>query len=93
MFVLAFFFRRGRQLHRGLVGSSNSPVSGMAICTVLVTAFMLLMFGYTGQAGMLATLGVAGVVCCAACTSGDICQDLKIGQIVGATPGVCKAVN
>jgi putative OPT family oligopeptide transporter len=58
----------------------------MAICTVLITAFLLIMIGYTGTAGMLATLGVAGVVCCAACTSGDICQDLKIGQIVGATP-------
>jgi putative OPT family oligopeptide transporter len=58
----------------------------MTICTVLVTAALLLVLGYTGEAGMLATLGVAGVVCCAACTSGDICQDLKIGQIVGATP-------
>jgi len=53
---------------------------------VLITAGLLLMLGYTGKAGMLATLGVAGVVCCAACTSGDICQDLKIGHIVGATP-------
>jgi putative OPT family oligopeptide transporter len=58
----------------------------MTICTVLITAGLLLVLGYTGPAGMLATLGVAGVVCCAACTSGDICQDLKIGQIVGATP-------
>ena len=86
MFVLAFFFVAVASYIVGLVGSSNSPVSGMAICTVLVTAFLLIMFGYTGTAGMLATLGVAGVVCCAACTSGDICQDLKIGQIVGATP-------
>jgi putative OPT family oligopeptide transporter len=86
LFILAFFFVAVASYIVGLVGSSNSPVSGMAICTVLVTAFMLLMLGYSGQAGMLGTLGVAGVVCCAACTSGDICQDLKIGQIVGATP-------
>ncbi len=86
MFVLAFFFVAVASYIVGLVGSSNSPVSGMTICTVLVTAGLLLMFGYTGTSGMLATLGVAGVVCCAACTSGDICQDLKIGQIVGATP-------
>lgn len=86
MFVLAFFFVAVASYIVGLVGSSNSPVSGMAICTVLITAFLLIMFGYTGTGGMLATLGVAGVVCCAACTSGDICQDLKIGQIVGATP-------
>lgn len=86
MFVLAFFFVAVAAYIVGLVGSSNSPVSGMTICTVLITAGLLLVFGYTGEAGMLATLGVAGVVCCAACTSGDICQDLKIGQIVGATP-------
>jgi putative OPT family oligopeptide transporter len=86
MFVLAFFFVAVASYIVGLVGSSNSPVSGMTICTVIVTAGLLLILGYSGTAGMLATLGVAGVVCCAACTSGDICQDLKIGHIVGATP-------
>lgn len=86
MFVLAFFFVAVAAYIVGLVGSSNSPVSGMTICTVLITAFLLLMLGYTGVSGMLATLGVAGVVCCATCTSGDICQDLKIGQVIGATP-------
>jgi putative OPT family oligopeptide transporter len=86
MFVLAFFFVAVAAYIVGLVGSSNSPVSGMTICTVLATALLLLALGYTGTAGMLATLGVAGVVCCAACTAGDICQDLKIGQILGATP-------
>ncbi len=86
MFVLAFFFVAVAAYIVGLVGSSNSPVSGMTICTVLVAAGLLMVLGYTGKEGMLATLGVAGVVCCAACTSGDICQDLKIGQIVGATP-------
>ena len=86
LFVLAFFFVAVASYIVGLVGSSNSPVSGMTICTVLITAGLLLALGYTGAEGMLATLGVAGVVCCAACTAGDICQDLKIGQIVGATP-------
>ncbi|HLD45486.1 MAG TPA: oligopeptide transporter, OPT family, partial [bacterium] len=86
LFILAFFFVAVASYIVGLVGSSNSPVSGMTICTVLITAGLFLIMGYTGPAGMLATLGVAGVVCCAACTSGDICQDLKIGQIVGATP-------
>ncbi len=86
MFVLGFFFVAVAAYIVGLVGSSNSPVSGMTICTVLISAGLLVVLGYTGEAGMLATLGIAGVVCCAACTSGDICQDLKIGQIVGATP-------
>ncbi|MCP5013734.1 MAG: oligopeptide transporter, OPT family, partial [Ketobacter sp.] len=86
MFILGFFFVAVAAYIVGLVGSSNSPVSGMTICTVLISAGLLGVLGYTGEAGMLATLGIAGVVCCAACTSGDICQDLKIGQIVGATP-------
>jgi putative OPT family oligopeptide transporter len=86
MFILSFFFVAVASYIAGLVGSSNSPVSGMTICTVLITAGMLIMLGYTGAEGMLATLGVAGVVCCAAAMAGDISQDLKIGYILGATP-------
>lgn len=70
----------------GLVGSSNSPVSGMTICALLMTAGVLMAIGISGDSAVLATLGVAGVVCCAACTAGDIAQDLKTGQLVGATP-------
>jgi putative OPT family oligopeptide transporter len=47
---------------------------------------MLYVFGFSGTEGMVATLGVAAIVCCAACTSGDVCNDLKTGQIVGASP-------
>ncbi|HEX6791100.1 MAG TPA: oligopeptide transporter, OPT family [Candidatus Krumholzibacteria bacterium] len=86
MFVLCFFFVAVAAYIVGLVGSSNSPTSGMTICTVLIAAGIILVFGITGTRGMLATLGVAGVVCCAASLSGDICQDLKISQIVGGTP-------
>ncbi len=86
MFVLAFFFVAVAAYIVGLVGSSNSPTSGMTICTVLIAAGIILIFGITGTRGMLATLGVAGVVCCASSLSGDICQDLKISQIVGGTP-------
>ena len=77
----------------GLVGSSNSPVSGMTICALLMTAGMLLALGITGDSAILATLGVAGVVCCAACTAGDIAQDLKTGQLVGATPRTQQMVE
>ncbi|MCZ7582324.1 MAG: oligopeptide transporter, OPT family [Deltaproteobacteria bacterium] len=86
MFILSFFFVAVASYIAGLVGSSNSPVSGMTICTILVTAGVLILLGYSGVAGMLATLGVGGVVCCAACTAGDISQDLKTGYLVGATP-------
>ena len=86
MVVLSFFFVAVSSYICGLVGSSNSPVSGMTICAVLATGGMLLAFNMTGVGGMVATLGVAGVVCCAACSSGDISQDLKTGYLLGATP-------
>jgi putative OPT family oligopeptide transporter len=86
MVVLSFFFVAVASYICGLVGSSNSPVSGMTICAVLATGGMLLAFDMTGVGGMVATLGVAGVVCCAACCSGDISQDLKTGYLLGATP-------
>lgn len=86
MVVMAFFFTAVASYIVGLVGNSNSPVSGMTITAVLFTGGMLYLMGFSGQAGMLATLGVAGVVCCAACTSGDVCNDLKTGHIIGASP-------
>ena len=59
MLVMGFFFSAVASYIVGLVGSSNSPVSGMTICTVLLTSGLLLVLGFTGEAGMLATLGVA----------------------------------
>ena len=86
MIVAAFIFVAVATYIVGLVGSSNSPVSGMTICALLMTAGIMLAVGIEGESAILATLGVAGVVCCAACTSGDIAQDLKTGILVGATP-------
>ena len=88
MIVMAFFFTAVASYIVGLVGNSNSPVSGMTITAVLFTGGMLYIFGFSGTEGMIATLGVAAIVCCAACTSGDVCNDLKTGQIVGATPTI-----
>ena len=86
MLIMSFFFTAVASYIVGLVGNSNSPVSGMTITAVLFTGLMLTLFGYVGEQGMYATLGVAAIVCCAACTSGDVCNDLKTGQIVGASP-------
>jgi putative OPT family oligopeptide transporter len=86
MVVAAFLFVAVATYIAGLVGSSNSPVSGMTICALLIAAGVLLALGIKGESAILATLGVAGVVCCAACTSGDVAQDLKTGVLVGATP-------
>ncbi|MBN1946006.1 MAG: oligopeptide transporter, OPT family [Bradymonadales bacterium] len=86
MVITSFVFVAVATYIVGLVGSSNSPVSGMTICALLITGGVLLAFGIRGDSAILATLGIAGVVCCATCTSGDIAQDLKTGSLVGATP-------
>ncbi|MBH24713.1 MAG: oligopeptide transporter, OPT family [Myxococcales bacterium] len=86
MIIMSFFFTAVASYIVGLVGNSNSPVSGMTITAVLFTGALLLIFGFSGTEGMVATLGVAAIVCCAACTSGDVCNDLKTGHMVGASP-------
>ena len=86
MVVASFFFVAVSSYIVGLVGSSNNPVSGMTICALLFSAAVLLLLGMTGTKGVLAALGVAGVVCCAAATAGDTSQDLKTGFLVRATP-------
>jgi putative OPT family oligopeptide transporter len=93
MIVCAFLFVAVATYIAGLVGSSNSPVSGMTICALLIAAGVMLALGIRGDSAILATLGIAGVVCCATCTSGDIAQDLKTGQLVGATPAKQQMVE
>jgi putative OPT family oligopeptide transporter len=86
MVITSFFFVAVSSYIVGLVGSSNNPVSGMIISTILFTSAIILLIGMTGVKGIIATLAIAGVVGCAVCTAGDISQDLKTGYIVGATP-------
>ena len=86
MAVASFFLVAVSSYIVGLVGSSNQPVSGITISALLATAAFFLVLGFTGKSAILATLGVAAVVCCASCTSGDCSQDLKTGYLVGASP-------
>ncbi len=86
MIASSFLFVAVSSYIVGLVGSSNNPVSGMTISALLVSAALFLVLGFKGESAILATLGVAAVVCCAACTAGDCSQDLKTGYLIGATP-------
>ena len=92
MVVMSFFFTAVASYIVGLVGNSNSPVSGMTITAVLATGGLIALFHWlglldsTGQSAVVATLCVAGIVCCVACTAGDVCNDLKTGSLVGASP-------
>jgi putative OPT family oligopeptide transporter len=86
MVVAGFLFSAVASYMAGLVGSSNNPVSGITISTILVSALLLLLLGLESPAGPVAAILIGGVVCCAAAIGGDNLQDLKCGQLVGSTP-------
>ncbi|MDY4516101.1 MAG: oligopeptide transporter, OPT family [Lachnospiraceae bacterium] len=84
--VAGFFFATVSSRMVGLVGSSNNPVSGMTIATLLTAAFVLKAAGQTGHASMTAAIAIGSVICIIAAIAGDTSQDLKTGYITGATP-------
>jgi putative OPT family oligopeptide transporter len=86
MVIAGFLFSAVASYMAGLVGSSNNPVSGITISTILVSALLLLSMGVDSKAGPVAAILIGGVVCCAAAIGGDNLQDLKCGQLVGSTP-------
>lgn len=87
MIVAGFLFVSVSAYMAGLVGSSNNPVSGITISTILFAALILvLLLGRDSPIGAVAAIMIGAVVCCAACIGGDNLQDLKCGHIVGATP-------
>jgi putative OPT family oligopeptide transporter len=87
MVVAGFLFCAVSAYMAGLVGSSNNPVSGITIATILFAALVLLGFlGKDSTIGPVAAVMIGAVVCCAACVAGDNLQDLKAGYLVGATP-------
>jgi putative OPT family oligopeptide transporter len=87
MVVAGFLFCSVSAYMAGLVGSSNNPVSGITIATILFAAAVLLaLLGKDAAVGPVAAIMIGAVVCCAACVAGDNLQDLKAGYIVGATP-------
>ncbi len=84
--VFGFFFATVSSRLVGLVGSSNNPVSGMAIATLLISTLALKSSGMVGQQGMLGSIAIGSIICIIAAIAGDSSQDLKTGYIVGATP-------
>ena len=84
--IFGFFFATGSSRMVGLIGSSNNPVSGMAIATLLISTFVLKATGNTGMAGMTGAIAIGSIICVIAAIAGDTSQDLKTGFIVGATP-------
>jgi putative OPT family oligopeptide transporter len=87
MIVAGFLFSSVSAYLAGLVGSSNNPVSGITIATILFASLMLIvLLGSSSQLGPVAAIMIGAVVCCAAAVAGDNLQDLKCGYLIGATP-------
>ena len=84
--IFGFFFATVSSRMVGLVGSSNNPVSGMTIATLLVTAFIIKSISGSTASGMIATIAIGSVICIISAMAGDTSQDLKTGYILGATP-------
>ena len=84
--VFGFFFASVSSRMVGLIGSSNNPVSGMAIATLIIATLLLKVTGTDGTTGMVGAIAIGGIICIVAAIAGDTSQDLKTGFIVGATP-------
>ena len=84
--VFGFFFATVSSRMVGLVGSSNNPVSGMAIATLLITTLVLVVTGQNDATGMVSAISIGAIICIVCAIAGDTSQDLKTGYILGATP-------
>lgn len=86
MVIAGFFFAAVSGYLVGIIGSSNNPISGLTLSTLLVAALLMVALGMTGASGVAAVLGVAAVVCVSSAVAGEMLQDLKVGHILGGTP-------
>ncbi|MFQ5512537.1 MAG: OPT family oligopeptide transporter [Candidatus Krumholzibacteriia bacterium] len=86
MVILGFLFAAVAGYLVGLIGSSNNPISGLTLSTLLIAAIIMVALKITGPKGIMAVLGISGVICCAAGIAGDMMQDLKVGHILGGSP-------
>ena len=86
MIILGFFFAAVSGNLVGVIGSSNNPISGLTLSTLIVAALLLVAIGVKGMTGVAAVLGVAAVVCVSSAVAGEMLQDLKVGHILGGTP-------
>src|SRR6266852_4089847 len=86
MLIVGFFFATVSGSLVGFIGSSNNPVSGLTLSTLIIAALLMVSLGVSGTSGVAAVLGVAAVVCVSASVAGELLQDFKVGYILGGTP-------
>jgi putative OPT family oligopeptide transporter len=86
MVIAGFLFAAVSGYLVGMIGSSNNPISGLTLSTLIIAALLMVILGMSGAEGVAAVLGVAAVICVSAAVAGEMLQDLKVGHIVGGTP-------
>jgi putative OPT family oligopeptide transporter len=93
MLLVGFFFATVSGYLVGIIGSSNNPVSGLTLSTLIIAAILMVSLGVSGASGVLAVLGVAAVVCVSSAVAGELLQDFKVGYILGGTPRTIQIVE
>jgi putative OPT family oligopeptide transporter len=86
MLIIGFFFATVSGYLVGVIGSSNNPISGLTLSTLVIAALLMVSMGVSGAGGVIAVLGVAAVVCVSSAVAGELLQDFKVGYILGGTP-------
>jgi putative OPT family oligopeptide transporter len=86
MLIVGFFFATVSGYLVGVIGSSNNPISGLTLSTLVIAALLMVSMGVSGTGGVIAVLGVAAVVCVSSAVAGELLQDFKVGYILGGTP-------
>jgi putative OPT family oligopeptide transporter len=93
MIVAAFFFATVSGYLVGMIGSTNNPISGLTLSTLIIAALLMTSLGVAGGSGVIAVLGVAAVVCVSSAVAGELLQDFKVGYILGGTPRTIQIVE
>ncbi len=93
MLVVGFFFATVSGYLVGVIGSTNNPISGITLSTVIIAALLMVTLGVSGASGVAAVLGVAAVVCVSSAVAGELLQDFKVGYILGGTPKTIQIVE
>lgn len=93
MLIAGFFFSTVSGSLVGMIGSTNNPISGITLSTLIIAALLMVSLGVSGASGVIAVLGVAAVVCVSAAVAGELLQDFKVGYILGGTPRTIQIVE
>lgn len=93
MLLAGFFFATVSGYLVGLIGSSNNPISGLTLSTLIIAALLMVSLGVSGPSGIVAVLAVAAVVCVSSAVAGELLQDFKVGYILGGTPRTIQIVE